>query len=134
MRKRLETMTIANAYEFAQQDVFDLNESMREAAENMPEQLNSAHMEAAGRLETALGYIWDCRVPTEFSEVEVTWEEWRGKIHRPQRRDNVVNFLIEYLAYVPQRGDTEKLRDDLKLTIGLLKNVYFPGMSGRRAA
>lgn len=134
MRRTLETLTIANAYDLAQQEVYSLHDSMRESAENMPEQLSLAHANAADKLETALGSMYDCRVPTEFSELKITWEEWQGKIHRPQRRDNIVNFLVAYLARVPRRHDTEKLRTALQETIDALNNVYFPGMSGRRAA
>jgi hypothetical protein len=134
MRKVLEVATIDNAFEFAQQDVYDLHESMRDSADNMPEQLNTAYANAADNLSIAIDYLLDCGAPTELCNVEVTWKEWRGKLYRSQLRDNVVNFLRAYLARVPQKKETEKLRSDLQDAIGILVEMFFPGMSGRRAA
>lgn len=134
MRKRYETGTIENIFEFARQEVFDLQDEMENAADNMPEQLGRAHANAAQLLGVALSSIYDCDVPSYLCDVEVRWEEWKGTIYRPQKRDNVVNFLRAYLAQVPQSDRTEKLRADLQYTIDALENVFFPGMSGRRAA
>ena len=132
MRTRCETATIENAFEFARQDLYELQTEMGDAADNMPEQLNKAYAEAAQLLSVALHYVNHCDVPAELCDVEVTWTEWKGKIHRPQRRDNIVNFLSAYLKQVPQNDGNEKLRSSLRDAIEVLKNVFFPGMSGRR--
>ena len=134
MRKRFETSTIENELEFARQEVFDLQDEMNNAADNMPEQLNTWHADAAQLLDVALNYVYDCDTPSSLRDVEVTWPEWKGKIFRPQRRDNVVNFLRAYLAKIPRTDETERLRSDLQSAIEALKNVFFPGMNGRRAA
>lgn len=134
MRKQLESLTIGNQIDFALTELFDLQDEMQSAAENMPEQLSGAHAQAATSLELAWSGLSDCGVPDDLSEEEVTWTKWVGKIHRPQRRDNVVSYLCAYLARVPKNDNTEKLRADLEYIIDTLRGVFFPGMSGRRAA
>jgi hypothetical protein len=134
MRKVYDRGTIESALDFVTEDVFELQDEMNGAAENMPEQLSTAHADAAQLLDVALSYMRDCTAPSELSDVEVTWVEWRGKKFRPQRRDNVVSFLQAYLGQVPQTDSTKKLRSDLQSAIDVLKNVYFPGMGRRRAA
>lgn len=134
MRKRYEKGTIENALEFFRQDVFDLQEEMNNAADNMPEQLNGAHAEAAQLLQVALDFIDNTDVPSELRDVEVAWLEWKGKIFRPQKRDDVVNFLRAYLDQVPRSEEFKRLKTDLGHAIEALTNVFFPGMSGRRAA
>lgn len=134
MRKVIETSTIDGALEFAKQDVYDLQNEMSDAADAMPEQLSAAHAEAAQLLDVATSFLSSCDTPSYLGDTKVTWAEWRGKIYRPQRRENVVNFLRAYLAHVPETDETEKLRDDLDGAITVLERVFFPGMRGRRAA
>lgn len=135
MRRTLERATIESAFDFAQQEVFELAESMREAAENMPEQLNGAYTEAANSLQVAHDFMTQDEIPIELRDEEVAWREWRGsKIFRPQRRDNVVNFLRAYLTRLPQDNETKRLRKNLELAINVLDSIFFPGMSGKRAA
>jgi hypothetical protein len=134
MRRGRETGTIDGALDLARQEVFDLQDSMNDAAENMPEQLNTWHAAAASNLDIALSFMYDCDAPPKLREVEVTWSEWSGKIFRPQRRDNVVSFLCAYLAYVPENEETKTLRTNLQYAIDMLNGVVFPGMSSRRAA
>lgn len=135
MGKVFERATIASAFDLAKQDVYELAESMQEAAEAMPEQLNGTHAEAAIQLEISVGELFRCDPPSDLRDEEVTWLEWRGKkLYRPQRRDNVVNFLRAYRARIPENDNTEELRTVLLRAIERLEDVFFPGMSGRRAA
>jgi hypothetical protein len=86
-------------------------------------------------LDIALDRLYDCEVPAELRDREVAWPEWQAKkLFRPRRRDNVVNFLRAYLANVPQSGENGRLVGALQQAIDMLERVYFPGMSGRRAA
>jgi len=134
MRKAYETNSIESEFEFAKQDVYDLQEEMSASADNMPEQLGTAHAEAARLLDTAWSFLLDCDVPSDLRDKEVVWQEWKGNIHRPQRRDNVVNFLYAYLSQIRAVYQTAKLREDLRFAIDILSDVYFPGMRGKRAA
>jgi hypothetical protein len=134
MRQERETATIENAFEFAVQDVYDLYADMEQAAENMPEQLSGAHAHAAVMLDMARSYMNSYDIPEILRDKEVTWWIWTGKFYRPQKRENVVNFLNAYLLEVPISEETEKLRSDLGEAIEILSNVFFPGMRGRRAA
>jgi hypothetical protein len=129
-----ESATVENAFEFALQDVYDLHADMEQAAENMPEQLNGAHADAAVMLGQALHYMNISDIPESLRDKEVAWWVWTGKFFRPQKRENVVNFLSAYLSEVSVNKETEKLRSDLGEAIEILNNVFFPGMRGRRAA
>ena len=77
MRKVIETSTIENEFEFVKQEVYDLQDGMSNAADNMPEQLNTAHAGAAQLLDVAWDYICNCDVPPELCNQEVIWLEWK---------------------------------------------------------
>jgi hypothetical protein len=135
MRKTFRASTIESELDLARQEICEIADSMREASENMPEQLNGGYSDAAVKLEIALSRLYECDVPAELSDQEVAWPEWQAKkLFRPQRRDNVVSFLRAYLSNVPQSEENRCLVKALQQAIDILERVYFPGMSGRRAA
>ena len=110
MRRTFVRTTIESGFDGAQQEVFELAESMCEAAENMPEQLNGAHTAAADWLQVAHDFMTRDVIPTKLRDEEIVWREWTGsKIFRPQRRDNVVKFLRAYLTRLPHEDETKHL-------------------------
>jgi hypothetical protein len=58
-----------------------------------------------------------------------------GRIFRPGRRNNIINCLKGYLAYVSEYPETEQLKSakqPLEITIHNLESIFFPGMTGRQ--
>jgi hypothetical protein len=146
MTKRKNRVMLSSAIDECQQEVHELSEEMREAFEGTPEVFQDTagrpREEAADRLEVAYDFLRSCDgIPEALRNEEVEWIEMRagtnGKIFRPARRDNVVRCLqscVWLLSAAWQNDETTKLKTDWQHAIDILRTVYFPGMTARRAA
>ncbi len=125
--------------------VYELAEEMREAFEDTPEVFQSTtgkpREEAADDLERANDILMGFDLPEHLRDEEIVWMEMRAgktrRLFRRVRRDNVVRCLracVARLSAVSQDDDITERRKELQRVIDLLDAVFFPGMTGRRAA
>ena len=145
MIKRRCKAILSNAIEECDQEINELSEEMRGAFEGTPEVFQDTagrpREEAADRLEVAHDFLSGSDIPRSLRDEQVEWHEMRagrnGKIFRPARRDNVVRCLEACVRLLTMRPETEeitKLKTNWQYAIDVLRAVYFPGMTARRAA
>ena len=146
MIKGRRKVTLSSAIDECEQEVYQLSEEMHEAFEGTPEVFQDTagrpREEAADRLQVAYDFLLGSGdLPKGLRNEEVQWTEMLagtdGKIFRPARRDNVVRCLqacVSLLATVPETDETTKLKTNWQHAIDILRTVYFPGMTARRAA
>ena len=146
MRKSWAANTLKEAIEQARYDAYDLRTEMETAFGGTPEGLQRSWIGLAREndavdLSTAHDFLANCDVPAEAEGIQIQWLEMRpgknGKIFRPARRDNIVNCLAICdlrLGEIDQTDRIARIREDLKVSISLLKGLSFPGMGTKRAA
>jgi hypothetical protein len=145
MGERRVRSTLKYAIEEGGYQLSELSDEMREAFEGTPEVFQGTtgrpREVAADNLEVAYDLLLGCNVPEELRDEDVEWIELRAgknrRLYRPARRDNVVSCLracIAQLATVSQDDEISKLKNELQTVVDILDAVFFPGMTGRRAA
>lgn len=145
MKKVWCETNLSDAIGECQREISELADDMRNAFECTPEVFKDTtglpREEAADDLEIASDMLSEYDIPTALKNEEVYWWEMRagrdGRLFRPARRDNVVRCLqacVSRLLKEPQEAEIVDVISKWRAAINWLEAVYFPGMTGQRAA
>ncbi len=145
MREEWRQNTLAGAIEDCQSAANELYEDMRDVFDRTPDVFKDTTGRprelAADNLELASDLLMGVNIPIELQDEEVKWLKMRAgknrQLFRPAQRNNVVRCLqacVARLSAVTQDDDISKAKDDVQGAVDILNAVYFPGMTGRRAA